>query len=71
MASLSRLLLQAAIFYAPEPRWPDKTDGLDPAIDMLLVESYEDGTIERLTNFVDTFPYVKRLEWTPIVAILR
>lgn len=66
-----QVIITGNYFYGPDPRWPDRTDELDPSFDVMIVQSMGDGTLERLTTFVTRFSYVKRLKWTPITAILR
>ena len=66
-----QVIITGSYFYGPDPRWPDKTDEMDPKIDCLVVEEVRGGQLERLVSFVGHFSRMKKLEWTPTIAILR
>lgn len=66
-----QVIITGSYFYGPDPRSPDRTDEMDPSIDMLVVQSFEDGTMERLMSFVTRFSCVGKLVWRDIVAVLR
>ncbi|KAF2105039.1 HET-domain-containing protein [Rhizodiscina lignyota] len=66
-----QVIITGSYFYGPDPRWPDKTDEMDPMIDCLVVEPVGDGQMERLISFVTRFSQVRKLVWAPIVAVLR
>jgi hypothetical protein len=66
-----QVIVTGSYFYGPSHKSPDQTDEMNPMIDMLVVQKFEDGTMERLTSFVTRYDSVKKLEWTSVVAIVR
>jgi heterokaryon incompatibility protein (HET) len=67
-----QIIVTGNYFYGPDPRWPERTDEMDPMIDCLVVEAVGNhGELERLTSFVSRFSQLKKLEWRTVVAILR
>ena len=50
-----QVIITGSYFYGPDPRWPDRTDEMDPMINCLVVDQVNDGEIERLTAFAMRF----------------
>jgi hypothetical protein len=57
-------------YFLPSPEQVPQHEK-DPNIDCLIVEQVGDRQMERLTSFVTRLSKVKKLEWKPIVAVLR
>jgi len=66
-----QVVITGSYFHGPDRRRPERTDEMDPMIDCLVVEHVGNGQMERLTSFVARFSHVRKLEWRPIVAVLR
>jgi hypothetical protein len=66
-----QVIITGSYFHSPSQKWPDKTDESDPMIDCLVVEQVSDGEMERLTTFATRFSHARKLEWKPIVTVLR
>ena len=66
-----QVIITGSYFYGPTPKWPNQTDEMDPTIDCLVVEQVNANEMERLTTFLTRFSHARKLEWKPIITILR
>jgi hypothetical protein len=66
-----QIIIIGSFFTGPDTKFPDQTDENDPHTKCLIVQQVGDGTFERLNTFVVRTSMMKRLDWTPIVAVLQ
>ncbi|KAJ4286805.1 factor activating pos9 [Kalmusia sp. IMI 367209] len=66
-----QIIIVGRWFQGHDLKFPDQTDEDNPTIKCLVVQQVRDGIFERLNTFTAEASLMKRLDWTPIEAVLQ
>ncbi|KAF2644486.1 HET-domain-containing protein [Massarina eburnea CBS 473.64] len=66
-----QLIVTGSYFNGPDSKFPDQTDEDDPHVNCLAVKVLDNGSFERLNRFSARSSRMRKLDWSPLVAVLQ